>query len=132
MGLELVVNRPDAPPWTTNRLNFALAPRVGSLAPASQPEAAQPFALALTCTPQLRDDQRVAVLLGDREFAPGAGGIATPADPDAPSTVSVSVDGLDPGDHVARLRVDGIDSLPVDPAAVPPAFDSSQILTITP
>ncbi len=130
--LELEVTHADAPTWVTNRLTFALAPQVSSLAPASQTEAAQPFALTLTCTPQLQPDQRVAVLLGDRTLTPAPGAIVTPADPDAPSTVTVEVDNLDPGEHVARLRIDGIDSLPVDPLAVPPAFDATQILTITP
>lgn len=130
--VELVVARPDAPPWTTNRLTFALAPRVSALAPAAQPVAAQPFALTLTATPQVLADQRVSVLIGDRELVPDAGGVTSPADPDAPSTVSVTVDGLAEGDHVARLRIDGIDSLPVDFTAIPPAFDPAQTLTITP
>jgi hypothetical protein len=131
-AVELMVTRPDAPPWTTNRLTFALAPRVSALAPQSQPEPAQPFALTLTCTPQMLAEQRVAVLLGDREVPPDPGGITFPADPDAPATVTATVDGLTPGDQVVRLRIDGIDSLPIDAAAVPPAFDPAQTLTITP
>jgi hypothetical protein len=63
---------------------------------------------------------------------PDAGGIVTPADADQPSTVQVTVDDLDVGDHVVRLRIDGIDSLPVDLATAPPAFDAAQTLTITP
>ncbi len=130
--LELEVSHPDVPSWVTNRLTFALAPTVSALAPLNQPEAAQPFELTLTCTPQLRADQRVAVLLGDRALTPDAAGTVTPADPDAPSTVTVDVDNLAQGDHVARLRIDGIDSLPVDLLAVPPSFDAAQILTISP
>ena len=131
-AVELVVTRPDAPPWTTNRLTFALAPSVSALAPPAQTVDSQPFALTLTATPQVLADQRVSVLLGDREFAPDPGGIVTPPDPDAPSTVTVTVDGLDDGSHVARLRIDCIDSLPVDVTAVPPAFDPAQTLVITP
>jgi hypothetical protein len=131
-GVEVIVARPDAPSWTTNRLTFALAPRVSALSPATQPAGAQPFALTLTATPQILADQRVSVLLGDRELLPDAGGVTTPADPDAPSTVAVTVDELAEGQHVARLRIDGIDSLPVDLTAVPPVFDPAQTLVITP
>ena len=131
-AVELVVTRPDAPPWTTNRLTFALAPSVSALAPPSQTVGGQPFALTLTATPQILADQRVSVLLGDREFAPNPGGIVTPADQDTPSTVTVTVDGLADGSHVARLRIDGIDSLPVDFTAVPPVFDPAQTLVVTP
>ncbi len=130
--LEMEVTRTDAPSWATNRLTFALAPSVSNLAPASQPEAAQPFALTVTCTPQLQATQRVVVLLGDRALAPAPGAITTPADPNAPSTVTVDVDNLEPGQHVARLRIDGIDSLPVDAVAIPPTFDAAQMLTISP
>jgi hypothetical protein len=130
--VELVVTRSGAPPWTTNRLTFALAPSVSALAPGSQGAGAQPFALVLTCTPQVLADQRVSVLVRDRELAPDPGGIVTPGDPNLPSTVQVTVDGLEPGGHVVRLRIDGIDSLPVDLASAPPAFDPAQTLTITP
>lgn len=131
-AVELVVTRPDAPPWTTNRLTFALAPRVSALAPGAQGVGAQPFGLVLTCTPQLLADQRVSVLVRDRELVPDPGGIVTPGDPNLPSTVQVTIDGLEPGGHVVRLRIDGIDSLPVDLTAAPPAFDPALTLTITP
>jgi hypothetical protein len=130
--VELVVTRTDAPPWTTNRLTFAVAPSVSALAPASQPVGAQPFALVLTCTPQVLVEQRVSVLVRDRELAPDPGGVVTPGDPNQPSTVQVAVGDLAAGDHVVRLRIDGIDSLPVDLATAPPAFDAAQTLTITP
>jgi hypothetical protein len=130
--VELVVTRADAPPWTTNRLSFALAPSVSALVPASQAVGAQPFALILTCTPQVLEEQRVSVLLRDRELTPAAGDVVTPGSPDQPSTVQVTVDGLEPGDHVVRLRIDGIDSLPVDLTSTPAAFDPAQTLTMTP
>jgi hypothetical protein len=130
--LELEVTHPDAPPFVTNRLTFALAPSVSSLSTNSAPVAAQPFPFTLTCAPQVQAAQRVVVLLGDKAIAPALGAIAVPGDPNAPSTVTVDVDGLPQGPYVARLRVDGIDSLPVDPTSSPPAFDAAQILTITP
>lgn len=130
--LELEVTRPDTTPWTTNRLTLALAPQISALAPATQPLGSQPFTLTLTAAPQIVSGQRVAVLLGDREFPADPGDIVTPGDPDAPSTISITVNALPVGGHVARLRVDGIDSLPMDITATPPAFDPAQTLEMTP
>jgi hypothetical protein len=128
--VELVVRRPDLPAWTTNRLAFALGPTLDGIDPTTQAVGTQPFDLTVTCRPQVRSDQRADLLVGDREIAPSA--VSTPAGPDAPTTLVFPIDGLAAGDHVVRLRVDGADSVPIDFADEPPAFDPSQILTITP
>ena len=130
--LEMEVTRPDTTPWITNRLTLALAPQVSALAPATQPLGSQPFGLTLTATPQIVSGQRVSILLGDREFVAAPGGIVIPADPDAPCTINVTVDALTLGGHVARLRVEGIDSLPMDIAAALPTFDPAQTLVVSP
>ena len=128
--VELVVERPGVPVWTTNRLAFALAPTLEGITPSSQPLGGQPFDLTLTCRPQVLEEQRVMLLLGDRQFAPDS--VTTPADPDAATTLVFPVDGLSEGAHVVRLRVDGADSIPIDFMADPPAFDGGQTVTITP
>jgi len=128
--IELVQQPPDLPPWTTNRVPFILAPTVDTLSPATIAVGSQPVDLTLTCRPQIRGDQRVTVLFGSRELQPSA--TSSPADPDAATTVTVPVDGAEAGTYVVRLRVDGADSIPVDFATVPPEFDPSQIVTITP
>ncbi len=128
--VELEVPRPTPPRWTTNRLSFGLAATVTSIGPVSQPVGAQPFDLTLTCRPQVRDGQRAALLLGDREIAPSS--VTTPADPDADTTLVFPVTGLAEGAHVVRLRVDGVDSIPIDFSGGLPAFDPGQTVTITP
>ena len=128
--VELVVQSAAGPAWTTNRLPFSLAPTLAGLSPASQPVAAQPFDLTVTCRPQVREDQRVVLLVRDREVLPS--GLTTPADPDAASTLVFPIAGLDAGDYVVRLRVDGADSIPIDFTATPLRFDAAQILTLTP
>jgi len=128
--VELVVQRPDPPGWTTNRLSFALAPTITGLDPVSQAAGAQPFDLTVTCTPQVLDDQRAVLLLGDREIVPAS--VTTAADPDADSTLVFPIDGVGQGAHVVRLRVDGADSIPIDFSASLPQFDTDQTLTITP
>jgi hypothetical protein len=128
--IELVVQRPGMPSWTTNRLPFALAPTLASINPTSQSAGAQPFDLTMDCTPQVLPDQRVALLLGHREFLPAS--VTTPADPDSPTTLVFPIAGLDAGDYVARVRVDGADSIPIDFSATSLQFDAAQTVTITP
>jgi hypothetical protein len=128
--VELRVDRPQQPGWTTNRLPFGLAPTITGVSPTTQAVGDQPFDLTVTCTPQVREDQRVVLLLGDREIEPAS--VATPADPDADTTVVFALAGLEPGGHVVRLRVEGVDSIPIDFSAALPQFDAAQTLTVTP
>lgn len=128
--VELRTQRPASPNWTTNRLPFGLAPTITGLDPVEQEVGTQPFDLTVTCTPQVRPEQRVVLLIDAREVVPTQ--VTTPAQPNDDTTVVFTVDGLDIGAHVVRLRVDGVDSIPIDPMAVPPRFDPAQTLTVTP
>ena len=125
--LSLIVEEPDVPAWRSNAVPFALAPQLESRSPATAP--AGDVTLTLTCVPQVRDEQRVVLLFGEREVAPE--GVTTPADPTAATTLTFLVEAATPGTYVLRLRIDGVDSMPVDFAAVPPAFDAGQMVTIT-
>jgi hypothetical protein len=113
-------------------VQFALAPTV-TLTPNSTtaPKVSPGDVLTLTCTPRLRHGQQVLVLFDDVPIAPA--GIVHPdrLAPNylqTPTTITVAVPAADPGLHLIRLRVDGIDSIPViltgDPAL--PAFDPAQ------
>lgn len=128
--VELVVQRIDVPAWTTNRLAFVLGTTLDSISPMSQAVGSQPFDLTVTCRPQVRPDQRVSLLVGDREIVPTS--VTTPGDPDTATSLVFPVDGLAAADYVVRVRVDGADSIPIDFAADPPSFDSDQTVTITP
>lgn len=129
-AIELRVSRPDTPAWTTNRLSLPLAVQITSISPVSQPVGAQPFTLTVSCTPQIFDSQDVVLLLGDQAFPPSA--IAPPPDGNSDTTLEISVDELEPGTYVVRLRVDGVDSLPIDFTTTPPQFDTAQMLTVGP
>ena len=128
--VELEVQRSAPPNWTTNRLPFGLAPTITSLNPTSQAAGAQPFDLTVTCTPQVLPEQRAVLLLGDREIVPTS--VTTPADPDGDTTLQFPVEGLEAADYVARVRVDGVDSIPIDFTTSLPQFDGNQTVTITP
>lgn len=125
--LNAVVQRPSLPPWSSNAMPFGLAPLLTSRAPASAP--AGNVTITVTCSPQIRDGQRVTLLVGEREFE--AASITTPANPTAETTLVFNTTSLTAGDYALRLRVEGIESIPVDFNVDPPQFDTNQVISIT-
>jgi hypothetical protein len=112
-----VLDLPGLPALVSNTVAVAVAPRI-TLAPASA--AASPVApgstLTVTCSPRARAGQRVQLLFGDRLLEPTAFTNPEPVDPNfptMPTTFTFTVPDVDPGAHTVRLRVDGVDSLPV-------------------
>jgi hypothetical protein len=117
------------PAISSNALPFALAPRI-TLTPLTT--TAGTVVLTLTCAPRLREGQRVHLILGDRQFAPDS--ISTPVgDLTLPSTLTFTMQSVETGNRVVRLRVDGVDSIPAIFAGTPPiaTFDSAQTLVVT-
>lgn len=128
-SLALATSLPDTPPYSSNQLGFALAP-VMSVSPLSV--SAGSFALTVTCTPQLRDGQRVRLLFGDQQVAPAS--IVPAPDETSPTTIKFALAGVTAGTYVVRLRVDGVDSMPVVYGGTPPraGFDPAQQVTVLP
>ena len=124
--MALVIDRPDLPAWTTNEIPFGLAPQI-SRSPATAP--AGDLELSVTCRPRLRDGQRILLLFGDRQAAVDT--LTTPADPAQPSTVTFRLTAVPMGSYLVRLRVDGVDSLPVVLSGDPPRFDFDPALRVT-
>lgn len=124
--LSLVVRRPNLPVWTTNEVSLALAPTITQLDPMEAPQG--DVTLTIQCLPQVRSEQRVALLFGDREIP--AQPFVVPADPSAATTLTFQISGADAGQYVVRLRVDGVDSIPVDFTADVPQFDGNRKVTI--
>jgi hypothetical protein len=125
--LNASVQRPGLPAWRSNAVAFGLAPTLTSRTPANAP--AGNVTITVTCAPQIRDEQRVTLLVGEREFEPTS--VTTPADPTAETTLVFDTTALTAGDHPLRLRVEGVDSIPVDFSVDPPQFDANQGITIT-
>lgn len=121
-----VVQRPNLPPWTTNALPFALAPRILSISPLTALQG--DVTLTLTCVPQVRPEQQAVLLFGDR--AVPLQSVSVPPDLATPSSLAVLVADTLPGTYVLRLRVDGVDSVPVDFSSQPPQFADDQKVTI--
>lgn len=126
--LALRVVRSNLPAWTTNGVPIALAPRI-TVNPLNA--AAGTFQLTLTCTPRLRPTQEAhtSLIFGSRTILPKT--ITTPNDPKQPTTIVFEVT-APAGEYIVRLRVEGIDSLPITIAGSPPKmnFDPQQKVTV--
>lgn len=125
--IALVQKRSGVPPISSNELAFALAPRI-TVAPLTTPPGT--VNLTLTCEPRIVAGQRILLLGGDRQFEPAS--VVTPANPTQPTTLTFTVPGVPAGTYVLRLRVDGVDSIPVIQTGTPPlpSFDPAQTVTV--
>jgi hypothetical protein len=124
--VSVVVRRPSLPAWATNEMTLGLAPSIAPVIAGG--------VLRVSTTPQIRKDQRVLLLIGDRQVAPSA--MSVPAGPGAPTLVDFALGDLPSGaNQVVRLRVDGVDSIPLARTGTPPrldvtGFDSAQKVTV--
>ena len=111
-------------PRVSNQLALVVAPVITTALPVTIARDSNGSAtVALDCLPAARPEQRVSLLLGTQEV------IAQPFT--VPTTSLVfAVENAPPGDHLVRLRVDGVESAIVDHAAQPPVFFNYRI-TIT-
>ena len=120
--LAAVVRQPDGSEATSNELPVMLAPRVPAIAATL---AAGIATFDVSVSPPVRDSQRISLIVGERELpsAPLAAGSA--------SALQFTGTGFSSGtSYVFRLRVDGVDSLLIDRAARPSAYDPTQRVTI--
>lgn len=146
--VAVIVSR-SGQPWSSNELPLSVAPGILNIAPgnvvARDPQG--DVTITLTCRPHvrlarvddttMRFDQQVALLLGTaRQITPQA----PPAPPPPPNPAPVSTNQLvftfhmepsEVGQYLVRLRVDGIDSMPLDPLSDTPQFDNAQKLEVT-
>jgi hypothetical protein len=105
----------------TNQLSFSLAPTI-TITPQAAPAGSITF--TVTCSPEVRPEQRASLLLGDQEILaqPHAGQTAT---------LTFLASNVVAGDYFVRVRVDGVDSLLVDRSKTPPVFDPTQTVKVT-
>lgn len=127
--LMLRVSRLSLPPWTTNNVAIALAPLI-TVAPLNV--APGDVALTLTCTPRLLPEQetQATLLFGSRAILPTT--VTNPVDPAQPTTLDFTVPAVGAGQYLVRLRVEGIDSLPITITGSPAVmdFDPQQQVTV--
>lgn len=128
--VSLLVSRPDIPEFAVGGVPVAVAPEI-VVSPLSGPAGTK---LKVACTPRVKAAQhgQLRFIFGTRQIVPDA--ITTPVDPTKPTTVAVTVPmSAKAGEYLLRLRVDGIDSLPVTSTGSPPtlSFDPSQRFTLS-
>ncbi len=123
-----VIGRPGSrEAQASNALTLTLAPRILSIEPMKgKRDSKSKITLTITCSPQARLEQRVALLLAGREIA------AQPRTAASKPLQFLVEDAPVGQDLLLRLRVDGADSLPFTRMDVPPrfAFDDTQRVTI--
>ncbi len=119
--LSLIMPQGERGERQSNGLPFNLAPRIVALNP--KETKAGNISLRLDCTPPLHPRQKAILLWGDLAFP-----TRKRSTPDRPAitTLSCQIKSAPPGEYVVRLRVDGVDSLPVDFSTFPWQFDPNQ------
>ena len=125
-SIEVAIVKAGEQDRVTNILPLSLGPIIVSIAPPNPVtrDGLGSATLTLTCKPQVRPDQRVVLLLGDREVLAEARIMQT-------DTLVFIVEDAPVGSRFIRLRIDGVDSLLVDLNVSPPAFDSAMEVIIT-
>lgn len=122
-ALRALVQRPGEPQRrASNLLSLTLAPAITTPLPLDVlRDAAGDAVVNLACTPEVRPHQRASLVLGTREVL--AVPFAAPT-----SALSFEIEDAPVGSHLARLRVDGIDSVILDAAATPPVFFDRRVV----
>ena len=104
----------------TNRLALVLVPQILGLPLNVVRDGAGSAGFNINFQPQLRAGQTVSLLLGQQEIAPQA--FVAPT-----ATLNFVIANAPVGDHLARLRIDGIDSPIINHAVEPPVFFNHRI-----
>ena len=120
--VAVIVSRTNERDRFSNEVILAVAPTI-TISPTSA-LAAGAITLTVTTVPQIALTPRASLLFNNKEVTPEPRAAA--ADP------FVFKLGIVPaGDYVVRLRVDGVDSIPIDRTSQIPAFDPNQTLKVT-
>ena len=105
----------------TNHVPVVVRPFIVGLPVAVARDGAGTASFTLTVRPHVRPGQVVSLFLGALEVVPAA--FVTPTD-----TLAFTVPNAPVGNHLARLRVDGINSEIIDRTATPPVFLNERIV----
>jgi hypothetical protein len=125
-SVALLVARPGLPNWSTNEVPFALAPTL-TVSPITHTPIGAAFEVTLTIAPQVRATQDAIVILGGEQLAPKT--LVTPDDPDAVTTITFDAPGI-AGMHRVRVRIGGVDSIPIVKNGEILEFDRDQSIEV--
>lgn len=124
--ISVVISKAGEQERTTNVLPLFLAPQMQGINPPNPIVRAGSGSAILTisCSPEIRPEQRVSLLLGDRE-------IILQAHLEQTDTLEFSIENAPVGSRFIRLRIDGVDSQLVDRSVAPPEFKAAMEVTFT-
>jgi hypothetical protein len=123
--VDVLVQRPgESFRRSTNQLMLALAAAI-TITHTSAPAGTGTFDVttSVTSAPDVWPSQRASLLFGDQE-------IVAADHPARVGTLTFIAAGVASKDYFVRLRVDGVDSLLVDRSVAPPAFDTTQKVSV--
>ena len=109
----------EVAPRLSNQLALTIAPHVDNL-PQTINSGGGNANITLNFTPQVREGQSVRLVLGTAEFAPQP--FTAPA-----ASLTFQIPNAPLGDHLVRLRIDGVDSPIIDASKAPPEFLNRRI-----
>lgn len=120
---------PDVPLLSSNELVLAVSPKLAS---GAQINATVGDTITVPLAHKVRKNQRIRMLVGDQEFP-----VSFPASPgDYADSVQVKLTGIPANaqPYRLRLRVDGVDSIPIkiNAATHLPEFDDNQSVLVSP
>jgi hypothetical protein len=120
---------PNNVAWATNSVSFPLAPSI-TVSPTQVVAPGGDFEVTIEAIPQIREDQQIVVIYGSAPKAVKTP-IAVPATDDDPTVVKFDAPDV-VGLHRVRLRVDGVDSIPIVKVADKLEFDPDQSVEVQP
>jgi len=120
-SVAAVIHRSGQPDRITNELPVVLAPRIKNITSSTT---GGMVTLTVECSPKVWKTQQATLVVSDREIA------VEPITQDKTDILTFISSSLPGGPQWVRLRVDGIDSILIDRNVQPPAFDSTQEVTI--
>lgn len=128
-SVSLVTKLPNTPAWASNKLSMPLSPMITSRNPSTAPAGA--ISVDVECMPRIKTGQRVALIFANQSLS--ADTVNTPADKTLPTTLQFNITNTvaRPTPYVLRLRINGVDSIPVDFSNPIPVFTDNQKLEIT-
>jgi len=115
LAVEVSDPGPPARTVTSEAVPFRLATSLTGPLPIDVASNAGAATIPVSFEPQVLPEQRVTLLLGDRQ-------VPSPARAGPAANIDFDVAGIEPGDYFVRLRTDGVDSILIDFSAEPPAF----------
>ncbi len=132
--LSLLIEHPHLPKWTSNQLAMPLAAKITGINPRTVP-ANNDFLLTLESKPKIWAGQEAALIFNDQIIQPTSIDDTSTGTEETSSTLRFNIKAMPAQDKsyavTVRLRVDGVDSIPVI-FSNPPKFDDNQQVKVIP